>query len=116
MNVLMGWYQAKANLASVAAGVGAGGTATAASAAKIPSAPWNTRGGVPPESALVTSALAGKPFVDERAAKVDVATADADYKKLFAINQGLVALQALANAANDPTTPSFKLTSIQAAF
>lgn len=115
-NILLGWYQAQAGLAAASAGVGAGSQATAATAAQVPTAPWNTRAGVPADSALVTSALAGKPFVDEKAAKVDVPTADADYKKLFAINQGLVALQALANAANDPTTPSFKLASIQAAF
>lgn len=115
-SVLLGWFQAKANLASAQLAGASGSRATAASAAKVPTAPWNARGGVPADSALVTAALAGRPFVDERAAKVNVANADADYKKLFAINQGLVALQALANAANDPKTPSFKLASIQSAF
>ncbi|MDB5417629.1 MAG: regulatory protein FlaEY [Phenylobacterium sp.] len=114
-NLLLSWYQAKANLAG-AAFANAGSTATAASAAKVPTAPWNSRGATPADSTLVTDALGGKAFIDEKAAKVDVANADADYKKLFAINQGLSTLQALANAANDPKTPSYKLASIQQQF
>jgi hypothetical protein len=113
-SVLLGWYQAKAGLA--AAQLAPNGTATAATAAKVPTAPWSPGHAQPKDSALVTQALAGKPFIDEKAAKVDVANADADYKKLFAINQGLLTLQALANAANDPATSSFQLTAIQAAF
>lgn len=113
-SILLGWYQAKAGLA--AASVAANGTATAATAAQVPTAPWNPGQVQPKDSALVTQALAGKAFIDEKAAKVDVAKADADYKKLFAINQGLLTLQALANAANDPATSSFQLTAIQAAF
>lgn len=113
-SVLLGWYQAKAGLA--AAAFASNGTATAATAAKVPTAPWSPGKAQPKDSALVTQALAGKAFIDEKAAKVDVANADADYKKLFAINQGLLTLQALANAANDPTASSFQLNAIQAAF
>jgi hypothetical protein len=116
-SLLISWYQAKANQAGVASGGGSNSTATAASAAKVPTAPWNSRTApTPKDSVLVTSALAGKAFVDEKAAKVDVANANADYKKLFAINQGLATLQALATAANDPKTTSLQLTQLQAAF
>lgn len=115
-NLLLSWYQAKANLAGLASGGNVTGTATASSAAKVPTAPWNQRGATPADSVLVTNALSGNAFIDEKAAKVDVAKANADYKKLFAINQGLSTLQALANAANDSKTPSSKLASIQQAF
>lgn len=114
-SVLLSWYQAKAGQASVSAA--ANGSATSASAAAIPTAPWNAGPAAQPkDSALVTSALAGHAFVDEKAAKLDVPTANADYKKLFALNQALSTLEALANAANSSTTPSFQLPSIQSAF
>jgi hypothetical protein len=116
-SVLLGWYQSQATLSGLAARAGAGGSsATAATAAAVPSAPWNSPSTQPKDPTLVSNALTGKPFIDEKSAKLDVPTADADYKKLFAMNQGLLTLQALANAANDPTTPSFKLTQIQQAF
>jgi hypothetical protein len=82
----------------------------------VPSAPWSSPSSQPKDSTLVSNALSGKPFIDEKSAKLDVPSADADYKKLFAMNQGLATLQALANAANDPTTPSFKLGQLQQAF
>jgi hypothetical protein len=113
-SVLLGWYQAKAGLASAA--YASNGTATAATAAQVPTAPWSPGRAQPKDDVLVTQALGGKAFIDEKAAKVDVPNADADYKKLFAINQGLLTLQALANAANDPATSSFELTAIQSAF
>ena len=115
-NVLLNWYQAQANVAAASTNGGVRSTATSASAAAVPTAPWNRRGAIPPDNALVTNALSGRPFVDEKAAKVDVATANGDYKKLFAINQGLATLHALANAAADPTTPSFKVPALQQAF
>ena len=115
-SLLISWYQAKANLAGLASGGGSGSQATAATAAKVPTAPWNVRGGTPTDNALVSSALSGHAFIDEKAAKIDVPAADADYKKLFAINQGLITLQALANAANDAKTPALQLTQLQAAF
>jgi hypothetical protein len=115
-SLLLGWYQAQANLAGLATRGGSTSTATAATAATVPTAPWNARGQTPTDSTLVNSALSGHAFVDEKAAKVDVPKADADYKKLFAINQGLITLQALTTAANDPKTTTLQLTQLQAAF
>jgi hypothetical protein len=118
-SVLISWYQAKANVASGGAlggsttpAQGAGGTPTN----PVPDAPWSAAVKHPAPSALVTAALQGKPFVDEKAAKVDVQNANGDYKKLFAVYTGLQTLQALASAANDPKTPSSQLKSIQSAF
>lgn len=113
-NILLGWYQAKSNLASAMAGGSA--LAQGAAAAKIPTAPWNNPAAAPKDGTLVTQALAGAPFINERAAKVDVPTADPDYKRLFAINSGLLSLQALANAAKDSSTSRFELPAIQQAF
>jgi hypothetical protein len=116
-NVLLGWYQAKTNLAVASLGRGAiaGGAGTAA-AGQIPDAPWAAGTKQPAQNSLVTNALDGKAFINEKAAQIDVPNANADYKKLFAIYSGLQTLQALANAAGDPKTPSYQMTSIQQAF
>lgn len=116
-NVLLSWYQAQAGVAAAAAASrGVASSATAQTAAQVPTAPWNDPSQATQASALITQALSGAAFVDEKAAKVDVTTADADYKRLFAINQGLLTLQALAGAASDPTTSQFALPGIQQAF
>lgn len=112
-SILVNWYQAKAGLTAA----GLSGAGAAGQVASVPTAPWNQPASQQPKtSALVTAALGGKPFIDEKAAKLDVPNANADYKKLFAINQGLATLQALANAANDSKTPAYQLKQIQAAF
>lgn len=116
-NILISWYQAKAGLAGLTAGAtAANGGVSSQAAAKIPTAPWNNPSQTPKDSALVNSALGGDAFINERAAKIDVPNADADYKRLFAINQGLLTLQALANTAQDPTTSQFELPGIKQAF
>lgn len=115
-NLLLSWYQAKSNQAVAALGNAPVSSATSATAAAVPDAPWALGTTQPTQSSLVTAALGGAKFIDESAAKVDVANANADYKKLFAINQGLLMLQALATAAQDPKTSQFQLPSIKAAF
>ncbi len=118
-NILIGWYQAQASLAGARA-AGAGGATGAATSGTgvpgVPDAPWNDPTQTPKDSTLVNNAIAGQPFINEKAAKVDVPNANADYKRLFAINQGLLSLQALANAAKDSTTSPFELPGIQQAF
>lgn len=84
-----------------------------AAAAKIPVAPWDSKA-QPAASALVRDALSGKEFFNERSIKLSVKGADPDYAKLFAINQGLLALQALARAADAPNVLNFN--EINAAF
>jgi hypothetical protein len=50
---------------------------------------------------LLRAALGGRRLIDEGAAQLDVKGASADYRKLFALYQGLDALTALANRASD---------------
>lgn len=73
-----------------------GGAATTAAANRsapvAPTPPWN-RGETPIQvSANIQSALAGQPIINESAAKLDVPGASSDYKKLFALYQGLSTL------------------------
>ncbi|WGM30414.1 transcriptional regulator [Brevundimonas sp. NIBR11] len=67
-----------------------------------PTAPWTSaaQATAPKPDALVRAALGGRPFVNEDAAQLDVKGASADYRKLFALYQGLETLNALANRAS----------------
>ena len=64
-----------------------------------PTPPWSSTAVVPKADALVRSALAGRKIIDEDAARLDVAGSSSDYKKLFALYQGLDTLSALTNRA-----------------
>lgn len=60
-----------------------------------PTPPWSSSSKAPQSSALVRSVLAGRKFIDESAAQLDVKGASQDYRKLFALYQGLNALHGL---------------------
>ena len=64
-----------------------------------PTAPWSTKYDVPKPDELVRTAMAGRRIVDENAAQLDVKGASSDYRKLFALYQGLETLNALNNRA-----------------
>lgn len=64
-----------------------------------PTPPWQTPETPAKASAAVTSALAGHNLINENAAQLDLAGASADYKKLFALYQGLTTLTDLVNRA-----------------
>lgn len=76
------------------------GASTAAKTKKTqPTAPWSTT--VPPTKAsdLVRAALAGRKLIDENNISLDLAGASGDYRKMFALYQGLNTLGALADRA-----------------
>jgi len=64
-----------------------------------PTAPWTATENVPTASEMVRSALAGRRIVNEAAVDVDLASASADYRKLFTTYQALNTLSALADRA-----------------
>jgi hypothetical protein len=112
-SVLLGYYQAKAGLApSAGSGTGAG----SAPAQVAPTPPWNQTETSQQASANVTAALAGHKIVDEDAAKLDLPGASADYKKLFALYQGLGTLSDLASRMNAKDITAGDKTVIQKAF
>ncbi len=81
-----------------------GASATPAKAKKTqPTAPWanSSAATAPKASDLVRAALAGRKVIDESAVDLDMAGASPDYRKLFAIYQGLNTLSALADRADD---------------
>ena len=66
---------------------------------KQPTPPWSTTVQAPKADALVRAALGGQRFINEDAAQLDIKSAPADYRKLFALYQGLDTLTALTNRA-----------------
>ena len=83
-----------------------------------PTAPWSTAGQAtaPKADALVRQALGGRQFVNEDAAQLDVKGASADYRKLFALYQGLDTLNALASRASTKGLSSTELALVQKRF
>lgn len=87
-------------------GASAGGSLPLSSGAlgqttrKQPTPPWSSTVVAPKQDALVRAALAGRKFIDEGAAQLDLKTASPDYRKLFALYQGLDTLNALVNRAS----------------
>jgi hypothetical protein len=81
-----------------------------------PTAPWDTSVKPADPSALVRSALAGRNIINENAAQLDVKGASADYKKLFAMYQGLETLSAVANRASTSGLTSTETALLQKRF
>jgi hypothetical protein len=90
-SVLLSYYQARSGQAPT---LSSGGSSS--STRYAPTAPWATSSVAPRAPALVTSVMAGHRFIDEGAATLDLAGSSEDYKKLFALFQGLNALTGLA--------------------
>ncbi|GLK47906.1 regulatory protein FlaEY [Brevundimonas intermedia] len=66
-----------------------------------PTAPWASTeiASAPKASDLVRAALAGRRIVNEGAVQLDLSGASSDYRKMFAVYEGLTSLSALADRA-----------------
>ncbi|MBW8304904.1 MAG: transcriptional regulator, partial [Brevundimonas sp.] len=85
-------------------------------ARKQPTPPWSTTVEAPKADALVRGALGGRKFINEDAARLDVKSASADYRKLFALYQGLDTLNALVNRSVTKGVGSLELTQLDKRF
>ena len=110
-SVLVAYYAAKSGTAAAAT---TGSTAKAAGSA--PSAPWSAGVTKATLTAAATRVLNGGSFIDPSAAKLDVTTSNTDYKNLFALYQGLSALEGLAQSAQDATLSSADRLRLQSKF
>lgn len=111
-NLLVNYYQSK--LTGLGGASSSGGTGGATKYA--PTAPWSAQATPADTSALLKTALQGGKLIDEGAASLDLSGASSDYKKLFALYQGLGTLTALAERANAKNLSSFDSTRVLAAF
>ncbi|MDP3802531.1 transcriptional regulator [Brevundimonas sp.] len=87
-----------------------------AAAKKQPTPPWSTSAVAPKADAMVRAALGGRAFINEDAARLDVKSASADYRKLFALYQGLDTLNALANRAAAKGVSALELSQLNKRF
>ncbi|HYC96644.1 transcriptional regulator [Brevundimonas sp.] len=85
-------------------------------ARKQPTPPWSTSVEPPKQDALVRAALGGRKFINEDAAQLDIKSASADYRKLFALYQGLDTLNALVNRSATKGISSLELTQLSKRF
>jgi hypothetical protein len=100
-SVLLGYYQSRTGQLG---GLGAGASAAVGPPVKkqyAPTPPWDPGAKAARSSALVQQVLAGRSFINEGAAQLDLKGASQDYRKLFALYQGLNALSGLTNVAGD---------------
>lgn len=83
---------------------------------KTPTAPWASTAPKIEPSALLRAAMSGGRFIDESAARLDVKTAVQDYRRLFALHQGLNMLNALVNRVATDGLSSGERNRVEAAF
>jgi len=110
-SILLSYYQSRAGVPVT--GLGATGTAQKKVA---PTAPWTGAQDAAAASAAVKAALIGRKLIDENGAKLDLAGASADYKKMFALYQGLGTLSGVAEQINAKGLTSFDKARIQSTF
>ena len=81
-----------------------------------PTAPWAIGVKLPEPDSVVRAALAGRRLINEDAARLDLPGASSDYRKLFALYQGLSSLSALANRAGQRGVGTSELAQINKRF
>ncbi|WP_068875480.1 MULTISPECIES: hypothetical protein [unclassified Phenylobacterium] len=110
-NLLLGIYNTRA-------GVGGSSLASGSSSNKrvAPTAPWTQETTAAEASAAVKGVLAGRKFINESAAQLDLAGASQDYRKLFALYQGLSVLNGLVEQIQKKGLSSAEKSRIQSTF
>jgi hypothetical protein len=113
-NILLGYYQSRTG----GTGTSAAGSTSASGVKKqyAPTAPWAPSSNYLRSSDLVKNALLGKRFIDENAAKLDLAGASDDYKKLFALYQGLNTLHGVVGQATEKHISALDLAKLTRVF
>ncbi|RZJ45563.1 MAG: transcriptional regulator [Brevundimonas sp.] len=92
-------------------------TASALARSKAqPTPPWSSTVKATEQSALLRAALGGRNFINEGAAQLDVKEASTDYKKLFALYQGLEGMNALVNRAAAKGVNALEMTQLNRRF
>lgn len=111
-SLLTSYYDAKYGIGTGATSSGSSSTLTA------PTPPWQSTSTAPQQSALVKSVLGGSTFFNPSATQLTApgGAEASDYKNLFALYQGINALQGLAANAGATGVTQSQLSSYQAAF
>lgn len=94
----------------------ASGGATSTPRKIQPTPPWAPGVKVPEPDAVVRAALSGRRLINESAGRLDVPASSTDYRKLFALYQGLGSLAALATRAGETGVGSTEASQIRRRF
>lgn len=111
-NLLLSYYSSRAGISG---GLGGGSTSTV-KARVAPTAPWSSETAPATTSAAVKSALQGRKLINENAAQLDLAGSSGDYRKLFALYQGLSTLNGLVDQFQKKGLTSLESQRIQKTF
>lgn len=118
-SLLTSYYNARAGITDA---TNSAGSSSAPAKQYAPTPPWTPSAvhTVSNDTSLMTaavkSAMAGQKLIDENAAKLDLAGASEDYKKLFALYQGMDTLNGVANQINGKGLTSIDKDRIKSAF
>lgn len=117
-SVLLGYFQSRTGSGGVVLTPASsqGGAVVNGKRIYAPTAPWATGSSAPKMADLTKSVLAGHRFIDENSAQLDLPGASADYKKLFALYQGLNALNGVVERADAKSTTDLERASLERAF
>jgi len=111
---LLSYYQLKAGVTGSTSS--SSGTSLNSTAPAVPTPPWDSTPTTAQTNALITAALDGASIINPNAAKINVATANPNYKNLFALYQGLSTLKDLATQASATNESPTQLAQLQTAF
>jgi hypothetical protein len=112
-SLLLSYYDLKAGVTPSPSGGGGGAVANPAIT------PWTKTPTTAQTNALIEAALSGRSIINPNAVKLSIPTSTPNYgntKQLFALYQGLTALQDLATQAKTPGLSSLQLSRLQGAF
>jgi hypothetical protein len=110
--ILLNYYQSKAGVALT----GTSGSTGSTSSSTNPSPPWSAKTTQRQTNALIQTAMSGGALFNPNTVKVSVPNASPNYKNLFALYQGVTALQDLANQAAGTGVTQNQIAQLQAAF
>lgn len=114
-STLLSYYQARSGVTS--AGSGASSSGTTSTTQPAPTPPWSSTSTAAKQSALTSAVLAGSRFINPTAAQLTVQGTNSDnYKNLFALYQGVSALQGIATAASASNVSAGDLATYQSRF
>lgn len=111
-SLLLSYYSSRIGYAS-----GSSSSASSSVSKQVaPTAPWTTEGLNPDRSAAVKAVLAGRKFINESAAQLDLPGASADYRKLFALYSGLGTMSAIVEQIQKKGITSIEKQRLQETF
>ncbi len=110
-SVLLSYYQSKAGVTPTTSS-----GSTTSTTANTPTAPWSTKPTSQQTNSLVQSAISGASLFNPSKVTVSIPNASSNYKNLFALYQGVTALQDLANQAAATGETTGQIAQLQTAF